>query len=102
MVNPRGPHDGEYVEYSFPSKNIEYMGTGRPCVFCKLPGMPVDYYPFFINAGDGSTDRLYEALSTCINMTQDERNALGNAAHAFITQRMDINYQVQRIMSLFK
>ena len=102
LVNPRGPKDGEYVEYSFPSKDIEYLGTGKPCVFCKLPGMPIEYYPFFVDAGDGSVDQLYEALLTSINMTSEERNNLGTAAHAFISQRMDTKDQVQRIVSLFK
>ena len=102
LVNPRGPKDGEYVEYSFPSKDIEYLGTGRPCVFCKLPGMPIEYYPFFVDGGDGSVERLYEALLKCINMTLDERNDLGTRAHAFITQRMDTKDQVQRILSLFR
>ena len=102
LVNPRGPKDGEYVEYSFPSKDIEYLGIGRPCVFCKLPGMPIDYYPFFIDAGSGNVDQLYDALLTAINMTQDERNNLGKTAYTFIAHRMDVNNQIQRILSLFK
>lgn len=102
LINPRGAHDGEYVEYSFPSKDIEYLGTGRACIFCKLPGMPVEYYPFFIDAGDGSVEQLYESILKCLNMTSEERNKLGRSAHTFISQRMDIRYQIKQILSLFK
>ena len=36
LVNPR-PVGDEYTKYSFPSKNIEYMRSGRPLITTKLP-----------------------------------------------------------------
>lgn len=42
LVNPRGG-SGEYTRYSFPSKNIEYLLSGKPVVSYYLEGMPAVY-----------------------------------------------------------
>ena len=46
LVNPR-PNNDEYTKYSFPSKNIEYLLTGKPVVAYMLDGMP-KYYERFL------------------------------------------------------
>lgn len=45
LVNPR-PNHGEYTKYSFPSKNIEYLMTGKPVVAYMLDGMSPIYEKF--------------------------------------------------------
>ena len=45
LVNPR-PTDEEYVQYSFPSKTMEYMASGTPVLTTDLPGMPREYLPY--------------------------------------------------------
>ena len=45
LVNPRRG-DEDFVPYSFPSKNIEYLLTGKPVVAYLLPGMPARYADF--------------------------------------------------------
>lgn len=45
LVNPR-PNNEEYTKYSFPSKNIEYLMTGKPVVAYMLDGMPKHYKDF--------------------------------------------------------
>jgi hypothetical protein len=45
LVNPR-PNNEEYTKYSFPSKNIEYLMTGKPVVGYMLDGMPPIYKEF--------------------------------------------------------
>ena len=47
LVNPRA-NAGEYTKYSFPSKNIEYLLTGKPVVACVLDGMPECYREFLV------------------------------------------------------
>lgn len=42
LVNPR-PVDEEYVKYSFPSKNMEYIASGTPMLTTNLPSMPIEY-----------------------------------------------------------
>ena len=50
LVNPR-PNREEYTKYSFPSKNIEYLLSGRPVAAYMLDGMP-EIYSKFIYAAD--------------------------------------------------
>lgn len=45
LVNPR-PNNEEYTKYSFPSKNIEYLITGKPVVAYMLDGIPKLYEDF--------------------------------------------------------
>lgn len=42
LINPRKATD-EYTKYSFPSKTIEYLETGKSVIAYKLPGIPEVY-----------------------------------------------------------
>ena len=59
LVNPR-PNNEEYTKYSFPSKNIEYLMTGKPVVAYMLDGMPKCYEDFLytVPAGVSSFEKI--------------------------------------------
>lgn len=101
LINPRNAYDGEYTEYSFPSKDIEYMATGIPSLLCRLPGMPSEYLGHFIDLGDGRPDQIAEAIKRVKRMTCSERDAIGKDARSFIRDRMDCTKQGLRIATLF-
>lgn len=64
LVNPR-PNDMEFTKYSFPSKNIEYLISGKPVVAYMLDGMPKEYSEFIYAIDDnGLTNALYNALNS--------------------------------------
>ncbi len=42
LVNPR-PNNEEFVKYSFPSKTMEYMASGKPVLMHRLAGIPEEY-----------------------------------------------------------
>ena len=52
LINPRQPNE-EFSKYSFPSKNLEYMMSGRPVINFLLSGMDEDYgeYTYIIPNG---------------------------------------------------
>lgn len=102
LINPRNADDGEYTEYSFPSKDIEYMATGIPTLLCKLPGMPKEYYGHFIDMGEATPEQIASAIIKTKQLSNSERYVIGKDARDFIIQRMDYNKQVLRIVSLFK
>ena len=54
LVNPRN-NNSEYTKYSFPSKNIEYLLTGKPVIGYMLDGMP-EIYKSFINVLEPDSD----------------------------------------------
>lgn len=64
LVNPR-PNNEIYTRYSFPSKNIEYLLTGRVVLGYKLDGMPDCYRQFMVivkEDGQGAVKNMYNAL----------------------------------------
>lgn len=75
LVNPR-ENTGEYVKYSFPSKIIEYLETGKPVVSYLLKGMP-KIYSEFIYEIDESIDPV-KALFFAINraLADDKENII--------------------------
>ena len=56
LVNPR-PNNEEYTKYSFPSKNIEYLMTGKPVVAYMLDGMPDIYESFLFSADEENIEK---------------------------------------------
>jgi glycosyltransferase involved in cell wall biosynthesis len=69
VVNPRNVVE-EYTRYSFPSKNIEYLLSGKPVVGYFLEGMPQVYQDFIccvdpsLPPEDGIAAKLDEVLSS--------------------------------------
>lgn len=69
LVNPRNVVE-EYTRYSFPSKNIEYLLSGKPVVGYFLEGMPQVYQDFIccvdpsLPPEDGIAAKLDEVLSS--------------------------------------
>ena len=45
LINPRSPK-GVFTRYSFPSKTLEYMRSGKPVVCHRLEGIPEEYDPY--------------------------------------------------------
>ena len=102
LINPRNSSDGEYVEYSFPSKDIEYLSTGIPTLLCKLPGMPMEYYGYFVDLEDANSKQIANAIIEVKQMDEGQRKEFGARARAFIIDRMDYNHQAERVISLIE
>lgn len=102
LVNPRNSNDGQFTDYSFPSKDIEYMSTGIPTLLCKLPGMPKEYYGHFIDIGNGSPEEIAKGIMCIKQMSKDERNKIGMDSRSFIIDRMDCRRQAGIIMGMIK
>ncbi len=101
LINPRNANDGDYTEYSFPSKDIEYLSTGIPTLLCKLPGMPKEYYGYFLDMGEGTPQQIADAITLVKQMSHTEREKIGTEARRFIMDRMDCKKQGARIVGLF-
>ncbi len=67
LVNPRQNNE-EFTKYSFPSKNLEYLSSGRPLVAYKLDGIPDEYDEHIYYVEDNSiealTKKLFEVCET--------------------------------------
>lgn len=100
LVNPR-QNIGDLTKYSFPSKTMEYLASGRPVVGYQLDGIPEEYDAYIQYVPDNSVSALRDKLIEVCELTQDQRNALGQNARKFILERKNPKTMCQRIVDLW-
>jgi len=99
LANPR-PTNEEYVKYSFPSKNMEYMASGTPVLTTALPGMPMEYYPHVFVIQDESPDGVAEALKEAFSNTDEELYQKGLMAREFVLKERNNVVQAAKILEM--
>jgi glycosyltransferase involved in cell wall biosynthesis len=99
LINPR-PVEKEFTQYSFPSKNMEYMVSGTPILTTRLPGMPQEYYEYVYTIdGDTAVD-ITVALEEVFSHSEKELHEKGKKAKEFVLTRKNNIIQSKRIMEL--
>ena len=93
LINPRNSKE-EYTKYSFPSKTMEYMATGRPVLMYKLKGIPDEYdeYLYYI---DGNIEQSIRRVLTIESEILNER---GKKARQFVLENKNKENQCKRIL----
>lgn len=99
LVNPRKPV-GEFTKYSFPSKTMEYMASGRPVVMFRLPGMPEEYIPHFIDPGMDDENAMQRAIERLMEVDLDELQEFGANARQFVLAQKNAKAQGHKILAL--
>lgn len=91
LISPRAPDD--YVtRYTFPSKILEYLGTGIPVLANRLEGMP-DAYDSLLNFADPNPRAWSESIGEICNDVQGEYRAKAQAALEYV--RVNRNWMAQ-------
>ncbi|SHI53329.1 glycosyltransferase [Lutispora thermophila] len=91
LVNPRQNNE-EFTKYSFPSKNMEYLLTGRPVIAYKLDGIPNEYDNYFYYVADDSIESLTKTIEKVLALPEEERLKFGNKARDFVLREKN-NYK---------
>lgn len=100
LVNPRPTHE-EFTQYSFPSKNMEYMVSGTPLLTTQLPGMPEEYYPYVYLFDKGETTEGYAmALHRVLTLPHDDLYVKGLNARKWVLAKKNHVSQTARIIKL--
>ncbi|WP_194727118.1 glycosyltransferase [Noviherbaspirillum malthae] len=99
LVNPRPP-DGEFTKYSFPSKIIEYMASGRPIIMYRLAGIPEDYAPYYISPEGVGSDYLAMCMKKTLDMSIEELNSMAEKAQSFVLSKKNATTQTKKILDL--
>ena len=99
LVNPRSDK-GEYTKYSFPSKTMEYMASGKPVVMYKLAGIPDEYdeYLNYVQPSDRPTNQLAETLRTVL-LNYDDALAKAENAQVFVHENKGSIAQAKRLVT---
>lgn len=101
LINPRGDQY-EYVKYSFPSKNLEYLISGSPVICCKLPCMPVEYNEVYIFCNDNTPEQIAKTIIEVINKDEKELKEFAKKALEFAKQNKEKDIQCKKIINFMK
>lgn len=97
LLNPRLTN-AEYVKYSFPSKTMECMASGTPLCTTRLPGMPMEYYPYVYFFDDESENGMCNTLHEILSKSADEYHQLGMKAKNFILKEKSNIKQAKKLI----
>lgn len=103
LVNPRQPI-GEFTEYSFPSKTIEYMASGTPLLMYQLPGVPDEYfkYCYSLDKDHLSQNDLCEIMTEIVNTPKATLMQMGLKAQNYIIEHKNSIAQCSKIIEMIK
>lgn len=99
LVNPRKPGE-EYTKYSFPSKTMEYLVSGRPVVMYKLEGIPCEYYDYILSPKNVSIESLSQCLAGLLKLSDAELCRIGMRGRDFVLNEKNSVAQARKIIDL--
>ena len=83
LVNPRFTSN-EFTKYSFPSKILEYMSSGRPALTTRLESIPHDYHDNLYFIEDESIEGMRDAIEWCLGKPDTELTEFGCCARNYV------------------
>ncbi|MEG1676059.1 MAG: glycosyltransferase [Clostridia bacterium] len=98
LVNPRTAA-GVFTRYSFPSKTLEYMRSGKPVLCYKLDGIPKDYDPYLFYIEGTGAQGIKGSIQRLLQMPAQELCARGQAAKKYVFENKNPNIQCARLIS---
>lgn len=101
LINPR-PNYGEYVKYSFPSKIIEYLSTGKPVLAYYLDGMSDEYKKYIFEIKYNGADGIYRSLKEFITSSYQKLLQIAELAKKYIKENKTEKIQARRILDLME
>lgn len=101
LVNPR-QNTGGFTKYSFPSKTMEYLASGRPVIGYKLDGIPDEYDAYIQYVTDNSIEALRDKIMEVCLLSNAERRALGERSRQFILERKNPKKQCAPIQAMLE
>ena len=96
LINPR-PAGQLFTRYSFPSKLLQYMATGKPVISTRLPGIPSEYWDYLIAIDDETVEGMAALFSRLLNRRCDDLMNRGQEARTFVMQQKTEDAQGARM-----
>jgi len=101
LINSRSP-EGLFTKYSFPSKTLEYLRSGKPVICCKLEGIPDDYDPYLRYITGSGSEGILKAVDQLAELAEEERNEIGQTGRAYVLRCKNPHIQCQKLMALLR
>ena len=101
MVNPR-QNVGGLTRFSFPSKTMEYLASGRPVLGYRLDGIPREYDEYIQYVGDNSIQALQDKLLEICSYSVEKRMEIGEKSRKFILENKNPKKQCSKIVTMLE
>ncbi len=101
LISTRDPSEPAST-YCFPSKIFEYMVSGNPVLSTRINGIPEEYFDYIIPLDSLDSDYLKSEILKIANMSNDERQAMGEKAKSYVLNEKNCNVQAKRIIDFIK
>ncbi len=100
LINPR-PNVGEYTKYSFPSKTIEYMTSGRPVLMFKLDGIEEEYDQYLYYIKNNTVEDIKNSIIEIFKKPKSELEEKALLSYEFIKTMKSSNSQATKVLELY-
>ena len=97
LVSPR-KSDHDYVKYSFPSKTMECLASGKPYIAHKLPCEPEEYREYICYPESETDEDLAKKIVEVSTMDVSKREQIGEASKNFILNKKNPKAICERIV----
>lgn len=99
LVNPR-PTCEEFTKFSFPSKTIEYLGTGTPFASTELYAIGKEYFKYIDSLKDGKEEEILYYFNHFDDVEYKERLKKANEGKMFVTSKKSKKHQTLKMIEL--
>lgn len=99
LVNPR-TSEGEFTKFSFPSKIMEYLASGTPCIMHRLKGIPDEYFDYCFVCDREDKEGLRQMILEVCEKPPSELDEIGKRASSFIEEQKNPRVQVKKIYDM--
>ncbi len=101
LINPRTAQ-GVFTRYSFPSKTMEYMKSGRPVLCCKLEGIPDEYDAYLRYIYPQSAEGIRQAVTELLSLPEEELVSIGEKARSFVLSNKNSTVQCAKLLEFMR
>ncbi|NLO86228.1 MAG: glycosyltransferase family 4 protein [Clostridiales bacterium] len=101
LINPRSP-EGAFTRYSFPSKTLEYMRSGKPILCYQLEGIPSDYDDYLYYINQIGTEGIIQAVQETMALPLEDLALRGELARAYVLSEKNPTVQCRKMVQMLR
>ena len=101
LVNPRKSNE-EFTKYSFPSKTMEYLISGRPILMYKLQGIPDEYDKYLYYFDGLDIESMSRKLKEIMDKPETELFTIGKRGKSFVENEKSVDAQGSKLSLFFE
>lgn len=101
LINPR-TSQGVFTRYSFPSKTLEYLRSGKPVLCCKLEGIPHEYDAYLTYIQPQTAEGIRTSVEALFALPESERVAMGERGRQFALSEKSSRAQGAKLLAFLR